>query len=107
MGAIVQSFTVSAKPGRYDEARQRIIESSKYFRSRGAKVTVLRVIEGGPAGGGHGIITHEYESAAAWAAVIDGSDETLDAIRDSIRRDDGPLEIHATSLYQVADYPED
>jgi len=101
MSAIIQAFTVSAKPGRYDEAVEQVKEAVEFFRGRGAKVRVLRAIEAGSASG-TGIITHEYESATAWAATVDSADEEMEAVRDRIRRGDGAVEIHGMSLYQVA-----
>lgn len=103
MGAIIQAFTVSAKPGRYDEAVEQVRRGAEFFRGRGAKVRILRAIEAG-SDAGTGIITHEYESASAWAAVVDSDDEEIQAIRDRIRRDEGAVKIHAMSLYEVVDY---
>lgn len=102
MSAIIQAFTVSAKPGRYDEAVEQVKRGAEIFRSKGAKVRILRAIEAG-SDSGTGIITHEYPSAAAWAAVVDSDDDEMNAIRSRIRRDDGAVTIHAMSLYQVAD----
>ena len=102
MSAIIQSFTVSAKPGRYDEAVEQVKKGAEYFRGKGAKVRILRAIEAG-SDSGAGVITHEYESASAWAAVVDSSDDAMEAVRDRLRRGDGAVQIHSMSLYQVAD----